>query len=213
MELKDLNIHCRNCKTYEYRPKYMYYSDQSPDFSKLLPNVRTSFKRLHNCKNLFLYHQDMVDIGSDSFVFLDYKEYPQYVIKLYLDSSLRRISNYKREMDEFRSVVEEKRVYAYGKEFTLNVNPILGVEQLKHEKCIATISEYILGENEYARYMRESKEYFNMNPEITDSSESGIHSYERIVADTLGKYIHPLNFKVDEENCIIHITDIDSCVG
>ena len=212
MELKDLNIHCRNCKTYEYRPKYMYHHDQCPDFSELLPNVETAFKRLHNCKNLFLYHQDMVDIGSDSFVFLDNRESPQYVIKLYLDSNLRRISNYRKEMDEFRSTIEGKRLYAYEKEYTINVNPILDVEQLKHEKCIVAISEYIPGENEYTRTMRESEEYFSLHPERS-LYYPGIHFYENIVKESVGRYIHPLNFKVDEENCIIHITDIDSCVG
>ena len=212
MELKDLNIHCRNCTTYEYRPKYMYHSNQSPDFSELFPDVNSAFKRLRNCKSLFLCHEEMVDIGSDSFVFLDNRESPHYVIKLYLDSSLRRINNYKREKEEFREEVQGKEVYAYGKEFTVNVNPILGVEQLKHEKCVAAISEYIPGENEYTRYMRESEEHFSLHPEKS-LYYSGIHFYENILKESVGRYIHPLNFKVDEQECIIHITDIDSCVG
>lgn len=87
----------------------------------------------------------MIDIGSDSFVFLDNRESPHYVIKLYVDNNFRRISNYKKEIGEFKSMVDGRKVYAYEKEFTVNVNPILAFEQLKHEKCIAAISEYIPG--------------------------------------------------------------------
>ena len=60
--------------------------------------------------------------------------------------------------------------------------------------------------------MRESEEYFSLHPEQS-LYYSGIHFYENILKESVGRYIHPLNFKVDEQECIIHITDIDSCVG
>lgn len=61
MELENLNIHCRNCKEHERRPKGLYSSllasipidDISPNIADYLSNVRRAKATLGECRPIF----------------------------------------------------------------------------------------------------------------------------------------------------------------
>jgi len=213
MELENLNIHCRNCQNYEKRPKGYYHAylastpveEFFPSISKFLPNVRAAKAMLGVCRPLFFYYENLIDIGPDSFVFVDGIEDPEYVVKMYLNTSLGRINEYSEEIQSYNKLLEGRKFILNGKEFTVEVNPIFEIMELGNPTCIATLSKYISGENEYIRYMRERHELY--------PDTSGVRSYEKELRNALGRYLDPRNFKVDEEKEIIIITDLASTLG
>jgi hypothetical protein len=178
MELENLNIHCRNCKEHERRPKGLYNSfltsmtigDISPNIEDYLPNVRRAKATLGVCRPLFFNYENLIDIGPDSFVFVDEVEDPEYIVKMYLNTSPGRINEYLEEIESYNKVLEGKKFILNSREFTIKVNPILEITELGNPTCIATLSEYVPGENEYTRYMRECREVY---------PDSGVRSYEK----------------------------------
>jgi hypothetical protein len=66
------------------------------------------------------------------------------------------------------------------------------------------LSEYIPGENEYERFRREFTE------SRVEDKEMEVVSYERELDEALGRYIDPRNFKVNEGEGVVIVTDLVS---
>lgn len=135
---------------------------------------------------------------------MDEVEDPEYVVKMYLNTSPGRINEYLEEIESYNKVLEGKKFILNSREFTIKVNPILEITELGNPTCIATLSEYVPGENEYTRYMRECREVY---------PDSGVRSYEKELQKALDRYIDPRNFKVDKGKGVIIITDLVSILG
>ena len=204
MDTRDFNFHCRNCSI-----EHLFKPDpKNFDYQDML--VREFYGRLKKCKSLFLFHQNIIATGPDSFVLVDDTEYPENVIKVYTKTSLGRVERYREEMEDLGGNLQGKGLYVNGKFFEIVVNPIMDVFKLENG-CVATTSRYIPLPNEYTRY-QESYRSFQRESISGEENDTYLINYEKLLSQEIGIYIDPRNFVVDEEEGLLIITDKASCL-
>lgn len=191
---------CRGCKNDEEHRPNPFWLDCSPGWRDSKDPYK--YRLLQKCKALFLNHENIIAMGADSFVLETSIEDIKYAVKIYNHLSLKKVLQYKEDMEEFARRFNDKVLQVGDKDYTIFVNPILYVQQLKGG-CIATVSRYIDGLNEEDRCRSECRK-----PEIND-----LIFFERPVQEFIGIPLHPMNFKVDMDNEIITITDIKNCIA
>jgi hypothetical protein len=174
---------------------------------EFLSDNKSAERLLHGCSLSIENYENIIAVGPDSIVLIDEIESPTNVIKLYFETSYERLLQYQREIREFNMEFDDKPIQLFDRGFLIKANPIIDVKYLFENRCIATLSEYIPGENEYERFRREYLETRNQD------NQTNVISYERELHRALGKYIDPRNFKVNERDGVILITDLVSSFG
>jgi len=207
MNFETIDINCQECKTSEKRPTGLYFNYQArldPSMDEFLSDNKSAERFLQGCSLSIENYENIIAVGPDSIVFVDDMQDPTSVIKLYFETSYKRLLQYQGEIREFNREFQGKPIILFDREFLIKANPVINIKHLFENRCVATLSEYIPGENEYERFRREYTE-----SEVEDK-QMEVVNYEREVHEALGKYIDPRNFKVNEEDSVVIITDLIS---
>jgi hypothetical protein len=210
-ELKNFSFHCQKCLTEPESKPNSYNISCSSDFSEIRwcdKNPRSAFSTLYGCRTLFFFYQNIIDVGPDGFILADSKDNPIHVLKIYTKSSMEKVLNYQKKTQKFALENDGKTFENKGQIYKIVTNPILEVAQLGKRGCVATLSPFIPGENEYERYMNIIKKYAAEHKKDYLLNNFTSESFKNIVGKTVGRYIDPRNFKVNQQTNIVTITDI-----
>lgn len=195
-----INIHCRNCVV--EKPPYIP-SRYSYDY-RLWEELtrRGKLRSISPCRFLKLHSDSILAFGPDSFVIKSSDG--NFVYKLYPKHSEEQILGYQKRIKEFKEEHDGKLVPFNGLNFAICTVPLLRV--YRQDNCVFGVSDYIPGENEYDRYLREAREY--------EEKHKGLQNFrlldcEKELKEVVGVYIDPRNYKLDIDNELLFITDIE----
>lgn len=206
------NIHCQKCKE-KAIPKLDYY------FSHFGHNRDWWAKDLFaqkGCRLLQLYSDRILAIGPDSFVVNSDKGV--YIFKLYPERSFEEILYYQKETNRLSEELKKKKIMIENKPFKINICEIENVIKLPKD-CVIAAQKFIPGLHEHGR-LREAFGKITYDKDTVVSYSEYVNNfinkhYEKIAISTGAKpselYIFDENFKVDEDNRTIYITDL-ACV-
>ncbi|MCD4756010.1 hypothetical protein K8R20_00080 [bacterium] len=191
----ELKAFCRGCEHESKRFNTALCKEDS-----LLASIENWGKgKWLQCRFYQLLADSDINCGPDSFVFHP-KENPDIVIKLYHTATKEMIEGYQKLTLDMGRILSKEKLEIEGNEFSIRVNPIDEVISLSNG-CVCAVSQYIPFQNEKTRlhseYSPDQKDYI---------------FYEKYLSSFMKPqglpFVYHGNLAVDEENMVIHITDM-----